>query len=123
MLSGRRIAIIVGLAASSTMMAVMYFFLSGNLVVYGVPSSVIIQFLADETARAAYLNGHNQVLHDRLNEMGIEEQMKDFYRSHISDETLLDQHIHQILYDCTGYVGDAYRLNADGHLVLRSEVP
>lgn len=88
-----------------------------------MPSSVVIQLLTDEAAFLAYMRGRNVLLHDRLKEMGIEEQMKDFYRSKIADEVLLDQHIHQILYDRTGYVGDAYQVNEKGQLVLRSSMP
>jgi hypothetical protein len=52
--------------------------------------------------------------------MGIEEKMKDYYRPQISDEGVLDQHIHQILYDRTGYVGEAYQVNG-GVLVLKDD--
>ena len=45
--------------------------------------------------------------------------MKNFYRPQIPDEAKLDQHIHQILYERTGYVGEQYRVNAQGFLVLK----
>nr|WP_290222013.1 hypothetical protein [Trichocoleus desertorum] len=85
----------------------------------GVPFSVIVSFLQDETARTAYFEGNSTRVHDRLSEMGVEEQMKSFYRSRIADEVKLDQHIHQVLYERTGYVGTAYRVNAQGTLILR----
>jgi len=91
----------------------------GYVTIGGVPFSVIVSFLQDDTARTAYFEGNSTKVHDRLSEMGIEEQMKGFYRSRISDEVKLDQHIHQVLYERTGYVGTAYRVNAQGTLVLR----
>jgi len=94
-------------------------FFSGQMVISGVPSSVIVRFLQDDIARTAYIGGDKQLLHDRLGELGVEEEMKTFYRSEISDEAQLDQHIHQILYDRTGYVGAAYQVNQRGVLVLR----
>ncbi|MBD2123196.1 MULTISPECIES: hypothetical protein [Trichocoleus] len=88
----------------------------------GVPFSVIVSFLQDNTARTAYFEGNSTQVHDRLSEMGVEEQMKGYYRDRIADEVKLDQHIHQVLYDRTGYVGQAYRVNAQGILVLRQPV-
>jgi hypothetical protein len=98
---------------------VLILFAAGRLVIGGVPSSIIIRFLQDDSARSAYFSGNKAGLHDRLDEMGIEAEMKTFYRSQISDEAELDQHIHQILYDRTGYVGEAYRVNSRGVLVLK----
>lgn len=91
----------------------------GYVTIGGVPFSVIVSFLQDETARSAYFEGDKTKVHDRLSEMGIEEQMKAFYRSRISDEVKLDQYIHQLLYERIGYVGTAYRVNAQGTLVLK----
>jgi hypothetical protein len=51
--------------------------------------------------------------------MGVEEKIKSFYRPKIRDEAKLDQYIHQILYDRTGYVGEAYQVNSEGVLVLK----
>lgn len=90
----------------------------GNLTIGGVPIPIIISFLQDETARNAYFQGDRRLLHDRLQQMGIEERIKAFYRPQIRDEAKLDQHIHQLLYDRTGYVGKAYRVN-EGTLVLK----
>ena len=94
-------------------------FTQGELTVRGVPTSIIISFLQDETARTAYFEGDSKKLHDRLEAMGMEERIKAFYRPKIRNEAKLDQHIHQILYDLTGYVGVAYRVNSQGVLVLK----
>ncbi|NJL87871.1 MAG: hypothetical protein HC886_20855 [Leptolyngbyaceae cyanobacterium SM1_1_3] len=59
------------------------------------------------------------MLHDRLVQLDIEAQMKDFYRDRIADDQALDLYIHQILYNRTGYVGDAYQTGQDGNLVLK----
>ena len=91
----------------------------GDLAFGGVPMSIVISFLQDETARDAYFQGDKQKLHARLEDMGIEERIKAFYRPQISDEVNLDQYIHQIFYDRTGYVGKAYRVNSQGVLVLK----
>lgn len=88
-----------------------------SFTVGGVPTGIIWQFLQDEEALSAYFSGDRQRLHDRLDEMGVEEAMKDFYRPHVPNEAALDQHIHQIFYDRTGYVGAAYRVTAGGRLV------
>ncbi|HBR74938.1 MAG TPA: hypothetical protein DEA78_14830 [Cyanobacteria bacterium UBA11159] len=90
-----------------------------RLTIADVPVSIVMSFLQDETARNAYFTGDGQKLHDRLNQMGVEEQIKDFYRPQIPDEIALDLYIHQLLYDRTGYVGKAYQLNAQGVLVLK----
>jgi hypothetical protein len=82
----------------------------------GVPLPVVLQFLRDDTARNAYFSGDRQRLHDRLDRMGIEEEVKAFYRPKIRDEAELDRYIHQLLYNSTGYVGIAYEVNAKGIL-------
>jgi len=96
---------------------------SRPLTIGGVPLPIIIDFLRDETARDAYFQRDRRVLHDRLQAMGVEEQIKAFYRPQIRDEAKLDQYIHQLLYDRTGYVGEAYRVNSQGTLVLKEQVP
>lgn len=93
---------------------------TGDLTIGGVPAPIIVSFLQDEVARDAYFQGDGKKLHARLEEMGVEEKIKAYYRRQIPDETQLDQHIHQILYDRTGYVGDAYRVNSQGILVLKN---
>jgi hypothetical protein len=95
-------------------------FFSGRLVIGGVPSSIILRFLEDDTARNAYITGDKKKLHDRLDEMGIEAMIKEYYRPQISNEAELDLYIHQILYARTGYIGEAYRVNSEGKLELRN---
>lgn len=91
----------------------------GYFTIAGVPFPIIANFLQDETARNAYFEGDNTKLHNRLQEMGVEEQIKAFYRHQIEDETKLDQYIHQLLYERTGYVGLDYTLDSKGILVLK----
>lgn len=89
-----------------------------SLTVQGVPVAIILKFLQDGQAREAYFSDDKQGLHNRLQELDVEEEIKAFYRPKIPDEVKLDQHIHQIFYDTSGYVGKAYRVNAQGTLVL-----
>lgn len=89
-----------------------------SLTVQGVPIGIIFKFLQDGQAREAYFSDDKQGLHTRLQELDVEEEIKAFYRPQIPDEVQLDQHIHQIFYDTAGYVGKAYRVNAQGTLVL-----
>jgi len=96
--------------------------ISDQLVISGVPCSIILAFLQDKTARRAYFRQDGKALHDRLYTMGIEEQIKDFYRSRISDEVELDRYIHQLLYDRTGYVGRDYHVNIEDILVLKKDI-
>ncbi len=96
--------------------------LSGNLVLGGVPSSIVLQVLGDDVARAALLSGDKVALHDRMDDIGIEIKMKDYYRPrYLNNEAALDQYIHQILYERTGYVGADYVVGGGGKLVLKSQ--
>lgn len=97
-------------------------FTNGPFTIGGVPTPIIMSFLQDETARDAFFQGDNKKLHARLQAMGIEEKVKAFYRPQIHDEAKLDQHIHQILYDRTGYVGIDYQVNSEGILVLKQRL-
>ena len=94
-------------------------FTSGYVTLGGVPAPIIMKFLRDETAREAYFQGDRTKLHNRLDDMGIEDDIKAYYRPQIPDEAQLDQYIHQIFYERTGYVGQAYRVNSEGVLVLK----
>jgi hypothetical protein len=91
-------------------------FFSGRLVVAGVPSSIILRFLEDEEARRAYFSGDVELVQERIVQLNVTRQLKEFYRPHFSDEAKLDLHVHQILYDRTRYVGDGYEVNARGRL-------
>lgn len=93
--------------------------LNGQLVMGGIPVSILTAFLQDDVARNAYLSRDRQLLHDRLQALGVEEAIKDFYRPQIADKVELDRHIHQIFYDRTGYVGLNYWVNSEGTLVLK----
>jgi hypothetical protein len=104
--------------ASVLGLSILWFF-SGNLLIGGVPSSIILTFLQDQPSRDAYFRGDRQALHDRLSELGIEEQIKAYYRPQIPDEAQLDLYIHQLLYNRTGYVGEAYQVTDQGTLILR----
>lgn len=81
-----------------------------------------MSFLGDKTALIAYLKGDKRGLHDRLQAMGVEEEIKAFYRPKIRDEVKLDQYIHQIFYENAGYVGDGYYVNSQGTLTLKQSV-
>lgn len=89
----------------------------------GVPLDILLTFIQDPIARQAYFDGDKTGLHDRLNQLDIEEQIKAFYRPQFQDEAALDLHIHQLLYDNTGYIGTAYRLGEQGQLVPISNLP
>jgi hypothetical protein len=95
--------------------------LTNGLTIGGVPAPIIVSFIQDETARSAYFKGDSKKLHDRLQDMGVEEKIKAFYRPQIGDEVQLDQYIHQLLYNRTGHVGDAYKVNSQGILVLKKK--
>ncbi|NES82216.1 MAG: hypothetical protein F6K10_12895 [Moorea sp. SIO2B7] len=112
-------AVLIGLGSVSVIFIWGLMFVSEVVTLGGVPYRVIMKFLQDETAKTAYFQGNSQKLHDRLDEMGIEEAMKEYYRPKITDEIVLDQHIHQILYERTGYIGMAYNVNSQGVLILK----
>ncbi|MBV8886215.1 MAG: hypothetical protein JO235_19785 [Chroococcidiopsidaceae cyanobacterium CP_BM_RX_35] len=88
----------------------------------GVPVPLIIKAFSDKTAVTYFLIGNKRAFHDRLEQMGLKAEIKAFYRPQIHDEIKLDQYIHQIFYNDTGYVGDAYYVNSQGILTLRNPV-
>lgn len=102
---------------TSTILVGLVAFVNSNTPIGGVPIPIIIEFLKDESARNALFSGNSTRLHDRLKEMGIKEEIKAYYRPQIHDEAKLDQHIHQIFYERTGYVGKSYLVNSQGILV------
>jgi hypothetical protein len=85
----------------------------------GVPVRILVDFVGDSAARKAYFRGDKGGLHNRLKALGVEEQIKDFYRPQFQDEQELDRYIHQLMYDNTGYVGAAYVVGAEGQLVVQ----
>jgi len=82
----------------------------------GVPYGIINKFWNDKPARTAYFAGDRQGLHDRLKLLGVEADIKAYYRDRFPNEYELDRHIHQIMFDRTGYVGEAYQVNNFGEL-------
>ena len=111
--------IYLGIACLAGLLLVWFF--SGQMVIGGVPSSIILRFVEDDVARTAYIAGDRQRIHDRLGELGVEDAIKAYYRPQISDEAELDRYIHQLLYNQTGYVGTAYELGTDNQLVLKQK--
>jgi hypothetical protein len=110
---------IITLMMTSILSLAIIWFFSGNMVIGGVPSSIILTFLQDPPALEAYFQGNRKALHDRLSDLGIEEQIKAYYRPQIPDEAQLDLYIHQLLYNRTGYVGEAYNVTDQGKLILK----
>ena len=102
-------ALIAG--AVGTVMAVgtvVVLFTSEVITLGGVPYSILVKVWENPAARSALLGGDERKLHDLMGELGIEYDIKEYYRSRIQDPVKLDLHIHQILFDRTGYVGEAY---------------
>jgi hypothetical protein len=85
----------------------------------GVPVRILMDFVGDSAARRAYFGGDKRGLHNRLKALGVEEQIKDFYRPQFKDEQELDRYIHQLMYDNTGYIGAAYMVDGEGQLVVQ----
>lgn len=104
---------------STPLFIAIYLFLSGNLVLGGVPSSIIMKFLQDSVAVDAYFSRDGRLVHDRLQKLNVEKEIKDHYRDQISDPIELDRYVHQILYERTGYIGVDYQLSASGNLKLK----
>jgi hypothetical protein len=95
-------------------------FLGGVVTLGGVPAFIVGKFLKDPTAVGAFFAGDRVKLHQRLEELGIEEEIKAYYRPHMPDEVRLDWYIHQLLYDRTGYIGNNYSVTPQGNLVLKT---
>ncbi len=92
---------------------------SGIITIGGIPGSMIWEFLQDPIAVQAFTSGERKKLHNRLEELGFEEEIKDFYRPRIRDEAELDRYIHQLMYYWSGYVGANYQVNSQGELELK----
>ena len=107
---------------STSIGAAAWLLMRKSATVGGVPVPLIIKAFNDETARNYFLIGNKRAFHDRLERIGIKEEIKAFYRPQIHDEIKLDQYIHQIFYNDTGFVGDAYYLNSQGILTLKNPV-
>ena len=83
-------------------------FTTGGITLGGVPYAVLMKVWQNPEARSALLSGNATDLHNLMGDLGIEYDIKEYYRDRIQDPVKLDQHIHQILFDRTGYVGEAY---------------
>jgi hypothetical protein len=94
---------------------------SNTFMIREIPLPILMHALKDKGVRQALWSRNNWALHQRLDSLGFEEEIKAFYRPQIQDEVKLDQHIHQIFYNVSGYVGFAYQVNADGILVLKEK--
>lgn len=90
------------------------------ITIQGIPCTILLEVVLDDRARNDYFSGNKIAFHDRLQQLGIEEQIKAYYRPKIRDEETLDQYIHQVFYKITGYVGHAYFVNSQDKLVLKS---
>ncbi|MEO0868264.1 MAG: hypothetical protein AAFY17_07410 [Cyanobacteria bacterium J06642_11] len=109
--SNKKFANAVVVGAVSTTMAIaawVMLFTTGVITLGGVPYSVLMKVWQDPAARSALMGGKATELHDLMGNLGIEYEIKNYYRNRIQDPVKLDQHIHQILFDRTGYVGENY---------------
>lgn len=95
-------------------------FLLGVVSLGGVPFSVISKVLSNPSTRSALFTLRATTLHDQMDDMGIEEEIKLYHSKHIQDPVELDQHIHQILYNWTRYVGENYVVGARGKLIPKT---
>lgn len=91
-------------------------FVSERVTLGGVPYGIVETFWTDKTARDAYFSGDTQALHDQLSDLGVEEAIKAYYRDQFDNEHELDRYIHQIMFNRTGYIGEAYQVNNQGQL-------
>jgi hypothetical protein len=110
--AGSAVALLLGLAIAFP-----------SMTYKGVPIKILLKFVKDPIARQAYFSKDKVGLHHRLDQLGVEADIKAFYRPNFQSEQALDQYIHQLLYNNTGYVGTDYRLNEQGQLVPRSTLP
>jgi hypothetical protein len=93
-------------------------FVKNEVTIGGVPASVIGKFLGDPTAIEAFVWGDASGLHARLQDLGVEQEIKSYHRPRMRNELELDRYIHQVLYNWTGYIGENYTRNHQGTLVL-----
>ena len=83
-------------------------FMTGVVTLAGVPYSIIRLVWETPATRQALLQRNSVKLHDLMDDMGVEAEIKRYHSKHIKDPVELDQHIHQILYNTTRYVGANY---------------
>lgn len=116
----QRLVIAICLALVSAVIGFSWLLTKKDATIAGVPGPLIVKAFTDKTALRYFLVGNKRAFHDRLEQMGLKAEIKAFYRPQIHDEIKLDQYIHQIFYNDTGYVGDAYYVNPQGILTLRN---
>lgn len=97
-------------------------FQSSNVVIKRIPLPIIMEFITDFKSINTYLKGDKVALHERLQEKGIEEKIKNYYRPYFASEAELDQYIHQVFYEETGYVGKEYKVNFEGILENKHQI-
>ena len=95
-------------------------FLSGMVTLGGVPFSVVSLVLRTPSTRKALFTLRATHLHDLMNSMGIEEEVKRYHSKRIQDPVELDQYIHQVLYNWTRYVGENYVVGDRGKLIPKT---
>lgn len=91
-------------------------FVSEQVTLSGVPYRVVSKFWQSKPARDAYFAGDNQALHDELVALNVEVDIKAYYRDRFTNEGELDLYIHQLMYNQTGYVGEAYEVGSHRRL-------
>ena len=117
------VALVLGLSLGGSVWTSL--FINEQVTLMGIPYRVVDKFWQSEAARNAYFGGDSQALHDELVSLGVEEDIKSYYRDRYGDrfsnDYELDRHIHQLMFDRTGYVGEAYKVNNYGRLVSRKK--
>ncbi|MDV3350628.1 hypothetical protein D0962_11865 [Leptolyngbyaceae cyanobacterium CCMR0082] len=109
--SNKTMGKVIVAGAVGTLMAVgtwVVLFTTGVVTLGGVPYTILLKVWQNPAARSALLGGEETELHNLMGSLGIEYDIKEYYRDRIQDPVKLDQHIHQILFDRTGYVGENY---------------
>jgi hypothetical protein len=99
-------------------LAVVGAYFSDSITIKAVPLKIVLKVFTDSQSMDAYFKDNKPRLHERLQELNVEEEIKAYYRPQIRDEQKLDQYIHQVFYDLTGYIGLSYKVNSQGKLVL-----
>lgn len=95
-------------------------FVAGMVTLGGVPFSVVSRVLATPDTRKALFTFRATHLHDLMDNMGIEEEIKIYHSKHIQDPVELDQHVHQVLYNWTRHVGENYVVGPRGKLIPKT---
>lgn len=119
----KRIHWFLGVLTLTAMVMFFAYSRADSIVIQGIPLNILWMATSDLPTVEAYLRGDKVALHQRLQDKGVEEAIKAYYRPRIRNEKQLDQYIHQLFYELSGYVGVAYRVNDQGILELRQPTP